>query len=1579
MTKYKKLNYSYFNTIENLFITLDYLGKNDNQNSNIEKLINLIFDIFVEITFYDDDSLIDNLFQLIFKYLKDYRNKNIIFIKRLFQKLLKFSVNIENKIYQESYLNLLSQILIESLELCQKNNNNFCNLLKEKIEKNDENLINIFVITLSKTNLLIDSQYIDIIMKYMSNQNLEKENIILKSLFNILYIFYIRNDNENIEKETKVKECLINLPQKIFIKFFFEKLNNDFIETKNVKEINKNIISKIQKLLNEFISNEKYNFNDTNDYKLFNELLKQMSQKEELKTFFTSQDGFCINFYLNYYKTLDNIDISLLIENIIKINSEPFIFLFLKYFSEEFIFISHNKKKCLTFLVEIIDMIYSTLNYNNINFSNINQKDKNIGENLINLIILFDFLYDDDKKACNIIFEDKKLQNILFDTIEMIIRTNLYLFPYCKEIYQKIKNKKKPQKLISEIIIDIYYNIICYSSQINNKEKENMIKLLNSFIFKINDYSTIFYYIDISRDENEKEKENNMKWKNVLRFKSKLRKKQQFNITEYMLCKLFIFKNKIYKDNNNEENIKDIFSNILNTLFNDSKKIRNKRIYFENKINFELYNNVKDLIEKSWFCDEGYEEFENHINIILKTNDFESRIKYNEIYASMCLVKNPEKKIEKENITEKKEESYKKNENLKNNLNNNDINIFIIEENFNTSPLCYITKDNNVFFQKNDLFFKSFANQFSDFYFYNDKFTKMKLYYSSHYQINSDTKLLNFPSKIKNYSKKYQPRLFLTQNLHFFSSKFFQISHPYFVNFEKKIKNKSIIIKKKILNISKNYIYYYSEYVNITDNIFGKIYFEEYFLFFKSEENIPSQTQNFFFTEITTQPLKEKMIIIFYEEVEYVIERRFLFLWQAMEFYLKNGKSYYFNLYENKEMNKMMNELSKRNIIIKRKVDFEKKIDRIIKKFENKKISPFKYLLKLNDFSSRSFNSLSTYPIYPWIIKSIEPSFDLLKVLKNNADNDYIRDFKFPINSQLEENKKLAINRYIYSDDKKHKAHQGINYSNPAFISYYLMRTYPFIMNQIKLQSNNMEQSDRMFNSLQSIMNSLIKGIDNRELIPEIYSQIEIFINLNCIFFNYTTKKYLVDDLYICSKHGLFGNNIINYAKLISQLYTLINSDYIYKVIVDWIDNVFGKNQYIEDEKIRKESCNIYSKYFYEEYCSKKLNEYRFPESKLSEEELKEKKNLAEIIIINAKNFGQIPYSILKMKNHKLKSEKEKEKEKENKEIEKINLNQNIELIYFTVFDFDNIDLLFTIERNNNNNLFLREHRTNKNIELVNVNFFGKKINNEIIYIKNPKYFFTVLINDKKELTFMIITCKSIDNSIKFYICKKDQKIKERSTPVKYLANCIQKINENEILLGCFNGKLLKYNVLNKSIKYVNSIQAHNSMINSIEINKNLNLIITSGDDHLISIRKLYDYTLLSLINLSYNLICYEIKVSNLNFLYCSCLIDEKTFIILNYTLNGLYISNSCSSLSNFYFYQNYLISLLDNSNMIFILNDYDLSIANFGFLSNNLENNDIFKFFYYNKNYMYYANNNKINIELFKIEEKCKNSLNNN
>ena len=40
---------------------------------------------------------------------------------------------------------------------------------------------------------------------------------------------------------------------------------------------------------------------------------------------------------------------------------------------------------------------------------------------------------------------------------------------------------------------------------------------------------------------------------------------------------------------------------------------------------------------------------------------------------------------------------------------------------------------------------------------------------------------------------------------------------------------------------------------------------------------------------------RNKVVIISFDEIEEIIERRFLLMWQAIEIYLKNGKSYFFN------------------------------------------------------------------------------------------------------------------------------------------------------------------------------------------------------------------------------------------------------------------------------------------------------------------------------------------------------------------------------------------------------------------------------------------------------------------------------------------------------------------------------------------------------------------------------------------------------------------------------------------------------------------------------------------------------------
>ena len=56
-----------------------------------------------------------------------------------------------------------------------------------------------------------------------------------------------------------------------------------------------------------------------------------------------------------------------------------------------------------------------------------------------------------------------------------------------------------------------------------------------------------------------------------------------------------------------------------------------------------------------------------------------------------------------------------------------------------------------------------------------------------------------------------------------------------------------------------------------------------------------------------------------------------------------------------------------------------------------RKISNFEYLMILNTFANRTFNDLTQYPVYPWIISDFEsPIIDL-------EDENFYRDLSKPI------------------------------------------------------------------------------------------------------------------------------------------------------------------------------------------------------------------------------------------------------------------------------------------------------------------------------------------------------------------------------------------------------------------------------------------------------------------------------------------------------------------------------------------------------------------------------------------------------
>ena len=61
---------------------------------------------------------------------------------------------------------------------------------------------------------------------------------------------------------------------------------------------------------------------------------------------------------------------------------------------------------------------------------------------------------------------------------------------------------------------------------------------------------------------------------------------------------------------------------------------------------------------------------------------------------------------------------------------------------------------------KTKILLKNYLLYFKRIYFNDENFQFLKTYYKSHFDCKNETKLLNFPSKIKNFSNIYEPPLF---------------------------------------------------------------------------------------------------------------------------------------------------------------------------------------------------------------------------------------------------------------------------------------------------------------------------------------------------------------------------------------------------------------------------------------------------------------------------------------------------------------------------------------------------------------------------------------------------------------------------------------------------------------------------------------------------------------------------------------------------------------------------------------------------------------------------------------------------
>ena len=899
-------------------------------------------------------------------------------------------------------------------------------------------------------------------------------------------------------------------------------------------------------------------------------------------------------------------------------------------------------------------------------------------------------------------------------------------------------------------------------------------------------------------------------------------------------------------------------------------------------------------------------------------------------------------------------------------------------EYFTSSEL--IIKGNNIYNPKNYFLKIIFAEIYKNITFNDKAFKLIKSTYLSkyrNYNVHKESKQINYPIKQKNFSNSVEPKIFMRRDYNFYDENYIKVSHSYLKKdiLNKEIENIFFYPHEYKIKMQKKEIYsLFCELVTPLYVYFGKMYFLEDYMFFETEKedirDIDKSVETFikFFISNASKDnkaLKSKSILIFNNDINEIIQRRTLFSPQSIEIFHKNGKSYFFNFFSVENINKVynfLNEINKNQTLFNFNTNNnEENIKNLKNYFHKGKISNYEYILYLNKYATRTYNDLSQYPVFPWLILEYSRMTEILGLLeKKETKENTFRNMNYPISMQTEQNRKHGKTTFEVElkEENEFPFHLGTHYSNPAYINYYLIRINPYEQNIIKLQVDKYDVPERLFNNFSEIEKIIAEGNDSREIIPDFFCYFDFLCNLNCSFFGKKkSDNSIVDDFDIINKdYSQYINIISIYANSLYNNEKLLNDIYISRILSDWVDIIFGKKQLPKEDE-RYESYNIYNEKCYEQnvnleeeiksYCEKyQDNELK----KKIKNEIQEKKDYLLNFGMNVKQIlkNTITYDI---------------KEKTFVPIYKVNKTNDDKYIYFNKIENNNFVIIKDEKKNKiKNRIAITYDKIDKKFNEKDCQIYDCKSmnlmkykndhtkNKENIYLYRVDYAFSfIFLLIEKSINTVFLSCRYLENYFRI-------QCQDRILNIFYedFVTCIKgrnltPIKDDIFYTGLLNGKLTEWKIIpfidnldknknyklkciyNFEIKEMKKVYAHQSSITAIEIYPNQNIIITSGEDKFIYIRKIFDFELLTVIDLTYtfgnpiisqaiNIFPSLIKVSELNLLYVLFYdYDSKKTFIRGYNLNGLFFAQT----DPLYFKDNKLnlqfnsISFTKNSNLI--------------------------------------------------------------
>ncbi|SPQ19537.1 7c8b4997-0988-4fce-b449-f0d14cca0c59 [Thermothielavioides terrestris] len=274
----------------------------------------------------------------------------------------------------------------------------------------------------------------------------------------------------------------------------------------------------------------------------------------------------------------------------------------------------------------------------------------------------------------------------------------------------------------------------------------------------------------------------------------------------------------------------------------------------------------------------------------------------------------------------------------------------------------------------------------------------------------------------------------------------------------------------------------------------------------------------------------------------------------------------------------------------------------MMRRWQRGEISNFHYLMLVNTMAGRTFNDLTQYPVFPWVLADYtSEELDL-----NNPAT--FRDLSKPMGAQSPARAADFASRYkSLAEIGETPFHYGTHYSSAMIVSSYLIRLPPFVQSFVLLQGGTFDHPDRLFFSIEGAWTSASRdsSTDVRELIPEFFYLPDFLTNING--YNFGVRQ---------GGGGRVDNVILPpWAKgdpkiFIAKHREALESPYVSQRLHHWIDLVFGFKQRGE---AAVENLNVFHSLSYKGAID--LDDIKDPQ---------ERKITTGII----HNFGQTPHQI---------------------------------------------------------------------------------------------------------------------------------------------------------------------------------------------------------------------------------------------------------------------------------------------------------------------------------------------------------------